>query len=145
MRRSVTAHLTALAVSPDGQWLACADGNGISIWDPASGALSWRFEGHTKEVRSVAFSPDGSLVASGSLDGLIKVWSVMGEQAQSPASEPASPSGIFRRPAAAAQESPAEMVQFRCTCGSALRTGKQNAGKRTRCPHCGVALTVPGS
>ncbi|GEM_PF-1276881 len=43
---------------------------------------SWRREvmtltGHTEEVRSVAFSPDGKLIASGSRDSTIKVWTAV--------------------------------------------------------------------
>jgi WD40 repeat protein len=34
--------------------------------------------GHTNEVRSVAFSPDGQHIVSGSWDNLVKVWSVSG-------------------------------------------------------------------
>jgi len=34
------------------------------------------FEGHTSGVTSVAFSPDGKLLASGSYDGTIKLWEV---------------------------------------------------------------------
>jgi WD40 repeat protein len=32
--------------------------------------------GHTSKVRSVAFSPDGQHIVSGSVDNLVKVWSV---------------------------------------------------------------------
>ena len=32
------------------------------------------FEGHTAEIHSVAFSPDGKLAVSGSADGTVRVW-----------------------------------------------------------------------
>ena len=34
--------------------------------------------GHTNRVMSVAFSPDGQHIVSGSVDNLVKVWSVSG-------------------------------------------------------------------
>ena len=34
------------------------------------------FEGHEKRVTSVCFSPDGNYIASGSLDGTIRLWDV---------------------------------------------------------------------
>jgi WD40 repeat protein len=34
------------------------------------------FSGHRDDVTSVAFSPDGSMVLTGSLDGTAKLWSV---------------------------------------------------------------------
>mgnify|MGYP000087227124 CR=1 FL=1 len=39
------------------------------------------FEGHAESVQSVAFSPDGMLVASGSMDETIKLWQVVDGQA----------------------------------------------------------------
>ena len=36
--------------------------------------LSEKTNAHSHYVRSVAFSPDGTKIVSGSLDGTIKVW-----------------------------------------------------------------------
>lgn len=40
----------------------------IRLWDPATGRLFRTLEGHNSIVYSVSFSPDGRLLASGSLD-----------------------------------------------------------------------------
>jgi uncharacterized caspase-like protein len=39
-----------------------------------SGQLIWTFEGHSAQVFSVAFSPDGTRLLSGSRGGTIRVW-----------------------------------------------------------------------
>ena len=39
-------------------------------------------EGHSREVQSVAFSPDGSKLASGSVDKTVQVWNMMTGQAE---------------------------------------------------------------
>jgi WD40 repeat protein len=42
-----------------------------------SGTQTAVLEGHSAEVQSVAFSPDGLQLASGSWDGTIRLWDVM--------------------------------------------------------------------
>ncbi len=38
------------------------------------------FIGHCSEVRSIAFSPDGKYLASGSEDNTVKLWSVQSQK-----------------------------------------------------------------
>jgi WD40 repeat protein len=48
------------------------------LWDAATGATALVYHGHTARVTSVAWSPDGKLLASGSLDKSAQVWSPAG-------------------------------------------------------------------
>jgi WD40 repeat protein len=86
--RTLSGHtdwVRSVAFSPDGRLLAsgscgkfenniyCVQGE-IKLWDVATGSLVRTLSGHTSWVNSVAFSPDGRLLASGS--GEIKLWDV---------------------------------------------------------------------
>jgi WD40 repeat protein len=51
-----------------------SDDRTIKLWDPTTGELQQTLEGHSDSVRSVAFSPDGQLLASSSADNTIKLW-----------------------------------------------------------------------
>jgi hypothetical protein len=75
----------AFALSPDGTTLAVSDrpmSEGdrqyrdytVTLWEVATRAMRRHFEGHQGEIRSLAFSPDGRLLASGSMDTTVLVW-----------------------------------------------------------------------
>jgi WD40 repeat protein len=46
------------------------------VWDVATGEEKAKLEGHSKNVRSVCFSPDEKTLASGSGDQSVRVWDV---------------------------------------------------------------------
>ena len=54
-----------IAYSPDGSQLAVASSIGIWIYDAHTAEELNLFIGHTDFVRSVSFSPDGQMLASG--------------------------------------------------------------------------------
>lgn len=50
--------------------------NAIHLWDSKTGNLLRTLNWHVKPVISIAFSPNGRILASGSQDGTIAVWDV---------------------------------------------------------------------
>ncbi len=60
--------------SPDGTRLAVASSIGIWLYDTATHQEIALLTRHTDWVRSVAFSPDGNTIASGSDDNAIRLW-----------------------------------------------------------------------
>ena len=63
-----------IAYSPDDTRLAVADSIGIWLYDAQTGEELNLLTGHTGGVSSVAFSPDGNTIASGSADGTVRLW-----------------------------------------------------------------------
>lgn len=74
--------MNTLAFSPDGKTLATGSGEPsrsgeLKQWDVKTGALLREFKNaHSDTVQSVAFSGDGSRLASGAADKFVKVWTV---------------------------------------------------------------------
>ena len=73
----------ALTFSPCGRYLASGtwwqkgmEKMAISLWDVASGENITTFWGHATDIQSLAFSPDGTLLASGGFDRNILLWDV---------------------------------------------------------------------
>ena len=73
----------ALAFSPDGKyfvsgtwWRRGMEKMAIRLWDVETAENIHTFWGHTTDVQSLDFSPDGTLLASGADDGTILLWDV---------------------------------------------------------------------
>jgi len=82
----------AVAMTGDGQFVACSRENRVFIYQVPSGRLAALDAGaHRDQVNALAFSPDGTLMASGAYRE-VKLWrrvKVEGQPTTAPAAEPA--------------------------------------------------------
>ncbi|MBV9866335.1 MAG: WD40 repeat domain-containing protein [Abitibacteriaceae bacterium] len=65
---------TTVAISHDNTQIAIRNWNTINLFDLQTGNWRGKLTGHKDQVLSLAFSPDGKLLASGSADHTIRLW-----------------------------------------------------------------------
>jgi len=76
-------NITSSAVSPDFRTISTGHRNGdIHQWD-LFGKIIQTYKGHNSEVNSLAFSPDGKMILSGSVDQTARLWLQTGGQINS--------------------------------------------------------------
>jgi WD40 repeat protein len=73
-------HVTCVAFNPQCTRIATGGERIIDIWDISGGQKLVSFKGHTAEVRSLAFSPDSSRIASVDSRNTLKLWETSGGQ-----------------------------------------------------------------
>jgi WD40 repeat protein len=76
-------YISDLVFSRDGKSLA-AGSRDTKVWwrRVKDGALIRTFKGHSEDIFSVDFAPDGSFIASGAFDNTIRLWAVTGGENQ---------------------------------------------------------------
>jgi WD40 repeat protein len=90
------SYVLSVAFSPNGKTIASGSGNislrdnSMLLTDMDDTVKLWNLEGkeiqtlkgHSSSVLSVAFSPDGKTIATGSMDNTVKLWNLEGKEIQ---------------------------------------------------------------
>eukprot|EP00002_Diphylleia_rotans_P029168 TRINITY_DN5924_c0_g1_i3.p1 TRINITY_DN5924_c0_g1~~TRINITY_DN5924_c0_g1_i3.p1 ORF type:complete len:667 (-),score=125.93 TRINITY_DN5924_c0_g1_i3:283-2283(-) len=74
---SMSKHkITTTAVNSSGDWLAfgCAELGQLLVWEWTSESYILKQQGHTLDINTAAYSPDGQYIVTGSDDGKVKAW-----------------------------------------------------------------------
>jgi len=75
--------VTAMSISPDGQYLSIGGRDGMYLWDFANETLiSDSMDGHNNAISTLIFTNDSQTLISGGRDREIVLWSIEGEEIQ---------------------------------------------------------------
>ena len=77
IRNDNRKHFTGIAFHPSGRYLAATSNDAtVKLYDTTTWEVARTFTWDIGKMRSIAFSPDGTLAAAGSDTGKVVVWDV---------------------------------------------------------------------
>lgn len=70
--------ITAVSINPAGDWIALGseEHGQLAVWEWRSKSCHLRAESHANAMTSLAYSPDGLMIATGGRDAKVKLWRV---------------------------------------------------------------------
>lgn len=85
---------SVLAYAPDGVYLISGGGeDDFSVWNPQSGALVARLTGSGGQRAAAVFAPDGTMLLTSAMGGLVALWNMTTITAQTVNSAPINTGG----------------------------------------------------
>jgi len=72
-----------VAWASDSRTVASGSYGVVQLWDVRTGSLLATLRGHSNQVQHMAWAPDGSLLASSSRDGTVRLWDTGARKMQS--------------------------------------------------------------
>ncbi|MBC8070748.1 MAG: hypothetical protein IAG13_20640 [Deltaproteobacteria bacterium] len=89
----VASTIAALAFTPSGKSLGVACYGGVRLFDPVTGRATRKLEWHGSMI-SIAFTPDGSVVACGCQDNSVHFWRIASGKDAQMSGYPAKPRSL---------------------------------------------------
>lgn len=81
VRGPVIEELCSVAISADGRWIVVGTrGGAVRLLEVPALSLRWQRRAHARHVSALDIAPDGRSIISGGADGIIRRWSIDGEQ-----------------------------------------------------------------
>jgi len=84
LSRILSGVVTAVAFSPDGVWLACADRGGLQVLKVSSRNKAWETSVALRPMMNVAYDPCGAWVAVMTDGGSVQLWNTRSKQIYEP-------------------------------------------------------------
>ncbi|KAI4482008.1 hypothetical protein M0804_009027 [Polistes exclamans] len=71
--------ISTIAINPTGDWIAlgCSNVGQLLVWEWQSETYAMKQQGHSNNINSLAYSPDGQYIVTGGEDGKVKLWNTI--------------------------------------------------------------------